>query len=147
MPLSFFEENFNSIDWKSLCRNTNVPFTFFEKHLDKLDWYNLYVNKNIPESFWEKYIDKITKYGWSVILRNTNIHLSFIEKYANNANYDILYYNDFSEYFDNIELQETKSKMSFVLKDIENFVYSVPVNVISCLYKGGYGYLEVINKY
>jgi len=55
--------------------------------------------------------------------------------------------NNFSQYFYNKEIVETKNKMSLVHFQINNFSYSIPPNVLSCSPKGGYGYFELIKKY
>jgi len=137
--VEFFEKHLDKLNWDNLYLNTNIPSTFFEKNLDKVDWYSLCLNTNIPSTFFEKHLDKI---NWYWLCQNTNIPSTFFEKHLDKVDWNCLCRNNFSFYFDNQEIQQTKSKMKQVLNEIESIVFAVPPNVFSCLPKGGAGYLE-----
>lgn len=124
MPSTFFEKHLDNLDWPRICRNEGIPSIFFEKHLDNLDefnWYNLCGNTNIPLDFFKKHLDKV---AWGPLCGN-----------------------DFGKYFNNMKKEKTKIFMSLVFKDIESYIYSIPLNSFSCLPKGGSGYIEIIRKY
>jgi len=55
--------------------------------------------------------------------------------------------NDFSSYFNNKEKEENKKQMILVHNEIKTFIYCMPCNILSCLPKGGCGYVEMLSKY
>ena len=142
--VEFFEKHLDKIYWKSLCLNTNIPVEFFEKHLDKVYWIYLCYNENLPVRFFEENLDKI---NWINLCYNTNMPINFFEKHLDKVNWSSLCKNNFNCYLHNREIQINKMKMSLVLKEIESFIYTVLRNVLSCLQKGGLGYIEVVSKY
>jgi len=55
--------------------------------------------------------------------------------------------NNFECFLKNIERKECKSILSRLHDEIKDYVNCVPLNILSCLPKGGCGYLEVVEKY
>jgi len=110
----------DKVGWYYLCQNTNIPIKFFEKHLDKVRWFSLSIN--------------------------TNMSIEFFEKSLYEVNWESLSKNNFSEYFNNVEIEENKKILSKTHHKINTF-YSIPSNSFSFLPKGGRGYLEVLEKY
>jgi len=65
----------------------------------------------------------------------------------NKIDWGALSTNNFSNYFYNFEIQENKKILSKVHIEINTFVYLAPFGFYSSLPRGGYGYLEMLEKY
>ena len=75
-----------------------------------------------------------------------DLPVEFFEKYFKKIELSWLCENDFSCYFENMEKKEKKMKMVLLNKGIDCFS-TTPCNTISCLPKGGFAYLEMLNRY
>ena len=117
--------------------------------MGKIDWYYLGSNKSIPLGFFEKHVDCISRFSWRALCENTSIPIDFFEKHLDKLDYyswQSLCGNNFSCYLDNIAREDNINKMSNVLVKIKT-IYYVPCNIISCVPRGGLGYLGILSKY
>jgi uncharacterized membrane protein len=58
LPVDFFENHLDKVDWRGLSENTNLP-GWVLKHIVKLNWAGLSENNNLPVDFLEGFVSKL----------------------------------------------------------------------------------------
>jgi len=51
IPLQFFKDNYDKINWYNLCQNPSIPLQFFKDNYYNIVWDSLTLNPNIDEEF------------------------------------------------------------------------------------------------
>ena len=65
IPLEFFENHLDKVNWSSLSCNSNIPLWFFEKHLDKIFWKEICANKFKKDKYvLKKCLDSLQLYSF-----------------------------------------------------------------------------------